>query len=92
MSHFSMIVTGEDVNAAMAPFDENADVPEEDRKWDWWCVGGRWSEWLLHVDGRRVDSLLRSELDMEGMLEASRQRAAERYDEIQADPRQGLLR
>lgn len=92
MTHYSMLVTGEDATAALAPFDENAeDTPEDDHKWDWWQIGGRYSKRLLTTDGQWVDECLRSGLDMAGMLEAYRDQAARQWVEYQENPRADLF-
>jgi hypothetical protein len=82
MSHFVVLVTGEDYEAALAPYNENdeyyqTDVEYEgtddeccynpDGKWDWYEKGGRWSGMLLHKNGERVDQLRKKDLDLEGM-------------------------
>lgn len=40
MSHFTVLVVGEDVEGQLAPFDENLDT--RNPKYDWWVIGGRW--------------------------------------------------
>lgn len=35
-------------------------------KWDWWVVGGRWSNRLLLTDGTRADHAPRKRIDFEG--------------------------
>jgi hypothetical protein len=53
MSHFSVLVIGNDVQAQLAPYDENR--PDGDdgynsrARWDWWLVGGRWRGSVLRV-------------------------------------------
>jgi hypothetical protein len=44
MSHFTVLVVGEDVDEALLPFDENSDTDQP--KWDWYQVGGRWAGML----------------------------------------------
>lgn len=82
MSHFVVLVTGEDYEEALAPYNENdeyyqTDVEYEgtddeyrynpDGKWDWYEVGGRWAGMLLHKNGEWVDQLRKKDLDLEGM-------------------------
>lgn len=47
MSHFTVTVCTKDpdrLEEILAPFDENAEETcDDDRKWDWWQVGGRWT-------------------------------------------------
>lgn len=38
------------------------------KKWDWYVRGGRWSGFLLHKNGSRVDSLAKGDLDIAGMI------------------------
>lgn len=44
MSHFAVIVAGDDLHKQLAAFDENdpATLPENG-KWDGWLLGGRWT-------------------------------------------------
>lgn len=55
MSHFTVMVIGDAIQAQLAPYDENKEVPEyknsdgepstynPDSKWDWYQIGGRWT-------------------------------------------------
>lgn len=44
MSHFAVIVIGDDPERQLAAYDENDDaIPPEKRKWDWYLIGGRWT-------------------------------------------------
>lgn len=36
-------------------------------KWDWWVIGGRWKDSLLHKDGTRCDTCQLKNIDWEGM-------------------------
>lgn len=38
------------------------------KKWDWFTVGGRWSNKLLLKDGSRADSALMADVDMDGIV------------------------
>lgn len=58
MSHFTVMVIGEDPESQLAPYDENIEVtPYKDgdgdettynpkSKWDWYVLGGRWTGFL----------------------------------------------
>lgn len=46
-----------------------------DGRWDWYVVGGRWSDRLLLKDGTRADSARVGDLDLDGMREEARSRA-----------------
>lgn len=49
MSHFTVLVTGNDVAEALAPFEE---INGNDQsKWDWYQIGGRWSGQLKMKEG-----------------------------------------
>lgn len=37
------------------------------KKWDWWVVGGRWSNMLLGKDGKKHDQLRKGDIDIETM-------------------------
>ena len=51
-----------------------------DRKWDWWQVGGRWSNWILLKDGRKVDRCYKSDIDFEAKEAKCMNEAAIEYD------------
>ena len=80
MSHATVLVIGDDVVAALAPYDENIPVESyvetdgltytrnPNAKWDWWVEGGRWENVaLIRYDGKNVTSCKRNELDLEAM-------------------------
>lgn len=50
------------------------------RTWDWWVVGGRWSNSLLTKSGEQVDSCMIGELDFEGQIQKLRASANAQYD------------
>lgn len=54
------------------------------KKWDWWVVGGRWSKHLLLKNGTKVDTALKSTVDMKKMLSDAEHSAKERYDLAQS--------
>ena len=43
MSHFPVIVFGDNVDVLLAPYDANNEWFRDGSKWDWWSVGGRWT-------------------------------------------------
>lgn len=51
MTHFTVLVTGDDVAEQLAPHDVSAGGD----KWDWWLVGGRWTGYFPVVDGFDAD-------------------------------------
>lgn len=46
------------------------DRTNPNKKWDWWVVGGRYSDRLMLKDGTRVNFAKWGELDIKGMREA----------------------
>lgn len=72
--HYVAIVIGDDVDAIMDPYNENKHLEEYTDKygdtyphnpvgfWDWFEVGGRWSNELTLKDGTRTNSALRKDL------------------------------
>jgi len=52
------------------------------KKWDWWQIGGRWSNKLLFKDGRRGDAGLVGDIDWDGMLLEQASKAAAVFDRI----------
>jgi hypothetical protein len=53
-------------------------------KWDWYQVGGRWSNMLTLKDGSKADQALKKDVDWEGMRNAAEARAALEYDAVAA--------
>ncbi len=51
MSHFSVLVIGNDIERQLAPFDENKDGVLE-AKWDWYVIGGRWGGYFTLKPGK----------------------------------------
>lgn len=45
------------------------------RKWDWYEVGGRWSNFLLTKDGARCDTARKGDVDLPGMRQAAGEKA-----------------
>lgn len=64
-----------ELDELLAPYDENLEVEESeddegntymynpDAKWDWWTVGGRWSDYFILKDGTKANSAQKSEID-----------------------------
>lgn len=50
------------------------------KTWDWWVVGGRWSNYLLNKSGQTVDSCQLSELDLDAKIAQLEVKANEQYD------------
>ncbi|EJD4727898.1 hypothetical protein ACUMLB_004468 [Escherichia coli] len=38
------------------------------KQWDWYVLGGRWGGLLLHKNGKRVDTIKKGDLDIEGAV------------------------
>ncbi len=67
-------ITGENEHAEYARDYNGSDLAEDgkyyrvtnpDAKWDWWVIGGRWRNLLLHKNGEYCDSLQKKDLDLE---------------------------
>lgn len=74
MSHYTVTVVVDDpdvevVGEAMAPYDENGEWFAEGSRWDWWVVGGRWSDLLVDKSGEHVDYARKREVDWEAMAQ-----------------------
>lgn len=52
------------------------------KTWDWWTVGGRWSNKLLFKDGTRGDEGEAGNIDWDGMLAEHGTKAAALYDRV----------
>lgn len=52
------------------------------RKWDWYVLGGRWSNFLVLKNGNRADSAKKSEIDFQAMRQNAAVAAAEKYDKF----------
>lgn len=50
-------------------------------QWDWWVEGGRYANRLFHRDGRKVDSLLKRDLDLQTMRSNARAKAVLEFDQ-----------
>lgn len=129
MSHFSILVVGDDVEDALAPFNENdtsvfyplseeeiaearasfdadkqgcvsfdefmleheghllrggiyGDTRNPRAKWDFWTIGGRWSNRLVTKSGVACDSALAGELDVDAIRQNLLRRAEEHWAEV----------
>lgn len=49
-------------------------------KWDWWVIGGRFSNRLRDSDGKQCDTVLKSKLDFRHAYEQFRKEAGEHFD------------
>lgn len=57
------------------------------KRWDWWTVGGRWSDLLLLKDGTRADYAQKKDIDFDGKIEETKKRylaQVTRFNEIVA--------
>lgn len=90
MSHFTVMVFGEDPEGQLAPYYENLE-DVQDPKWDYHGLGGRWSGFfkaknvtsLTDPPNREyVDSLTKDNIDLEGMKEEWLRDHSKQYDEI----------
>ena len=88
-----MLVVGEDIKAAIAPFRYDESLPPErqgpDARFDWCVVGGRWSSFFLTLDGRSVATARHRDIDWAGWRDRSRRNAEEAFTAWTNDPRQG---
>ncbi len=58
-------------------------------KWDWYVIGGRWSDFFLHKDGHRCDVIRKGELDFEServKISEERRDTWHRFREIAGEP------
>jgi hypothetical protein len=95
--HFTVMVTGEDVDEQLAPFEEGEDGGE----WDWYQIGGRWHRSLKLLPGREgaigspswghadeefrdgwVDSARKCDIDWQGMRDDAEQKAREEWYKV----------
>ena len=53
MSHFTVMVFGEDPEGQLAPYNENLGEECQDPKWDWYLLGGRWSGFFKAKDSQK---------------------------------------
>lgn len=51
-----------------------------DKQWDWWVVGGRWSNKLLLKNGSHCDQAIKGDIDFDGMLAGEVAIAEREYD------------
>jgi len=50
-------------------------------KWDWWEIGGRYSNHFLHKNGDKVDIIQKKDIDIESMRETTSKESGNRWDE-----------
>jgi hypothetical protein len=60
------------------------DRTNENKKWDWWVVGGRWPDFLLLKNGKRADWARKGDIDFAAMRAAAEKQAGEDWDKINA--------
>jgi hypothetical protein len=53
-------------------------------QWDWWSVGGRWSNFLSLKDGTKADDAKKADIDFDGMRQEEADKAAKTYDQVAA--------
>lgn len=53
-----------------------------DSKWDWYRVGGRWSDFFLLKSGSRADRASKGQIDFEAMRYEAEAEAASEWDEM----------
>lgn len=56
------------------------DRTNPNRKWDWWVIGGRWSNALVLKDGSTADSALMKDVDWRAMQDFSIAQDVKGYD------------
>ena len=54
------------------------------KQWDWWVIGGRWSNMLILKDGSKADSALVKDIDLDAMYASGRDEALKLWDDMQA--------
>lgn len=76
-----------DENKHLEPYtDEDGETYQHNprAKWDWYEVGGRWSNALLLTDGRSVDSARRGLVAVQDMRDRAQVKAAEQWVRMDA--------
>lgn len=58
------------------------DRTNPNKRWDWYVVGGRWSNRLLLKNGQEADSALKGEIDWEAMRQDSYTQALADWDKV----------
>jgi len=54
-------------------------VTNPNSKWDWWVIGGRWSDFLHLKSGGKADQAQKKDIDFEAPKQEARARAKESY-------------
>jgi hypothetical protein len=69
MSHFTVLVIGDNPEKQLAPFKEDLyDNTNPNGKWDWYSLGGRWSDFFKIKNKETcLDCALKKDIDFEGM-------------------------
>jgi len=60
-------------------------ITNPNAKWDWWSIGGRWSDYLINEKGEEGDAFQVADIDFPAMMEKSRKNRGESWDEAEAD-------
>lgn len=82
MSHFTVMVFGENPEQQLAPYDENLENVENP-KWDWYALGGRWSGFFKEIGtGIHKDVIKKSDIDIDGMKNDLMATGEKQYDEV----------
>lgn len=76
MSHFVVVVIGENVDAQLAPYSE---AKCADGKWDWWVVGGRWEGYFPLKTGGKTNQCCWGDVDLEGARRSAESEARIRF-------------
>lgn len=58
------------------------DRTNPNKQWDWWVVGGRWSNFLILKDGSLADSAKLGEIDWQEKRDRAAQKASEDWQEV----------
>ncbi len=51
-------------------------------KWDWYSVGGRWSDFFILKNGEKSDCAMKKDIDFESIRNEAAFKAEQKYDEI----------
>jgi hypothetical protein len=66
MTHYATTVVvkdPDDLEDALAPFDENGEWFRGGSRWDWWIIGGRFTGQLANRQGEQGDVFRKSDID-----------------------------
>ena len=74
--YYGAISSGKDEKGYYYTTDRN-----ENGKWDWYSLGGRWKDYLLLKDGTTADEAMKKEIDFEGMINEQKKDYIDLYKE-----------